>query len=256
MENEVEGLSRYDEVILAVFKRLTLQYGLEAEVLPFDKDFLDQIAEELHIKNIPDIIYSYRSGRRDFPPEMVRHGNWVIRGEGKGKYTLVRLDIPVELAVPLELEITDIPNAIPEIVLMFAKGDEQSVLVQIRYNRLVDIFTSLTVYHLQSHLRAYVRDMGQIEVDDLYLGVNTDGQWFCIPIEAKPASLKDQLNRVQISSMVAYAEQEYPGLAVRPLGVKVLDDGSMVFVEFTATSDPLKLQTRSYKRYRLFRDAT
>lgn len=255
MDEDTNNLSRYDEIILAVFDRLARHYGSNAVRLPFDKDFLDQLANELRIKNIPDIIYSYRSGRRDFPQKMLLQGNWIIVGEGKGKYAFVKLEGSTELVIPPDLEITTIPDATPEIVLRFAKGDEQSMLAQIRYNRLVDIFTGLTVYHLQSHLRAYVRDMGQVEVDDLYLGVNTNGQWFCIPVEAKPVGVKDQLGRIQISSLVAYAEQEFPGVPVRPVGVKMFDDGSMFFVEFTATSDPLKVQSRFYKRYLLTRHA-
>lgn len=245
---------RYDEVISLVFERLVQHYGLADVRLPFDKNFLDEIANELGIKNIPDIIYSYRSGRRTFPPSIAAYGNWIIKGEGKGKYAFAKLETAVELMLPTDLEITPIPNATPEIVLKFAKGDEQSMLVQIRYNRLIDVFTGLTTYHLQSHVRAYVQDIGQIEIDDLYLGVNTDGQWFCIPVEAKPTGLKDQLNRIQISSMVAYAEQEFPELIIRPIGVKAGSDRSLFFVEFTATSDPLELKSRFYKRYLLVRD--
>jgi hypothetical protein len=211
MSNE-ENLSRYDRVILALYARLVEQYGMGLTEYPFDKGFLDRLAEELRIKNIPDIIYSYRSGRRPFPTEILTMGQWVIRGTGKGRYVLVKLDVPTELYLPYDLEVTPIPDATPEIVLRYAKGDEQSILAQIRYNRLVDIFTGLTAYHLQSHVRAYVDEMGQIEVDDLYLGVNTDGEWFCIPLEAKPANPGEQLGRIQVSSMVAYTEQEFPEL--------------------------------------------
>jgi len=54
---------------------------------------------------------------------------------------------------------------------------------------------------------------------------------------------------------VAYAEQEFAGLPVRPVGIKMVRDGSMFFVEFTATSDPLRIQSRFYKRYLLTRSA-
>ncbi len=252
--NNDESLSRYDRVILALYTRLVEQHGRDLIEYPFDKEFLDQLAAELRIKNIPDIIYSYRSGRRPFPFEMLEAGYWVIRGKGKGKYSLVRLNTPVELYLPYDLEATLIPDATPEIVLRFAKGDEQSMLAQIRYNRLVDIFTGLTAYHLQSHVRAYVDEMGQVEVDDLYLAVNTDGEWFCIPLEAKPANLGEQLGRIQLSSMVAYAEQEFSELPIRPIGVKMMRDDSIFFVEFTATSDPTEIKSRFYKRYRLVRE--
>ena len=52
--------------------------------------------------------------------------------------------------------------------------------------------------------------------------------------------------------MVAYAEQEYPWVAVRPLGIKVLDDRQCLLGIHQRLLTPLKLQTRSYKRYRCF----
>jgi hypothetical protein len=58
VSDDMESLSRYDEVILAVFERLVQQYGEAASTLPFDKDFMDQMANELRIKNVPDIISS------------------------------------------------------------------------------------------------------------------------------------------------------------------------------------------------------
>ncbi len=253
MEHE-SNLSRYDRVILTVFERLIELYGPGEDEYFFDKDFLDLIADELKIKNIPDIIYSYRSGRRPFPLAILSHGHWIIRGMGKGKYVFTRLNFPAELTLPYDMEITSILSATPEVVLRYAKGDEQSTLVQIRYNRLVDIFTGLTAYHLQSHVRTYVDELGQIEIDDLYLGVDTDGNWFCIPLEAKPSHPGDQLGRIQIASMIAYAEQEFPDLPVRPIGVKAITDGSIFFVEFTATPDPAEVQSRFYKRYQLIRE--
>ncbi len=49
---------RYDEVILAVFSRLIERYGQGSTRLEFDKGFLDHVANELDIKNVPDILYS------------------------------------------------------------------------------------------------------------------------------------------------------------------------------------------------------
>jgi len=246
--------SRYDTVVLTLFERLAGRLGQLAADLPFDKEDLDRLANDLRIKNVPDIIYSYKSGRRLFPVQISSSGNWIIEGRGKGKYAFRRLPVSSELSLPLDLEVTPIPDATPEIVLRFAKGDEQSILAEVRYNRLIDVFTGLTTYHMQSHIRAFVADMGQIEIDDLYLGVNTDGQWFCIPVEAKSASPQDQLGRMQIVSMVAYVEQEFPGLSVRPVGVKRTEDHSLFFAEFTASSAPEDIRARFYKRYALTRE--
>src|SRR5437868_1630175 len=44
-----------------------------------------------------------------------------------------------------------------------AFNDEQALLARVRYNRLVDIFTGVTCYSLQNHLRTAVPEMGQVE---------------------------------------------------------------------------------------------
>ena len=248
-----QGLSRYDQVILTLFEHLRQLYGDHETEYPFDKELLDRISEETHIKNVPDIIYSFRSGRRPFPDAMRALGHWVIKGAGRGKYILARLEVPTELSLPDDLAVIEIPDATPDVVLRYAKGDEQSVLVQVRYNRLVDVFTGLTAYHLQSHVRSFVAQLGQVEIDDLYFGVNTLGEWFCLPVEAKSAGPDEQLGRVQVSSMVAYVRQEFPELVVRPIGVKMMADGSIFLVEFTADTDPAAVRVRLYQRYHLVR---
>ena len=78
-----------------------------------------------------------------------------------------------------------IPDATPEIITANDQGDEQAVLARIRYNRLIDIFLGLTAYSLQNHFRTFVKGMGQIETDEVYVGVNKQGQQFVIPVQAK-----------------------------------------------------------------------
>ena len=56
---------------------------------------------------------------------------------------------------------------------------------------MLDIFLSITCYHLQNHLRTSIKDKGQVEIDDLYVGLNSGGKQFVVPIEAKSA--KDHL---------------------------------------------------------------
>ena len=44
------------------------------------------------------------------------------------------------------------PDSTPG-VISYALSDEQSLLATVRYNRLIDVFTGLTCYSLQNHLR-------------------------------------------------------------------------------------------------------
>jgi len=88
----------------------------------------------------------------------------------------------------------------------------------------------------------------------LYIGLDTDGNGFVLPIEAKIDSLKDQLGVVQVTQMIRFAEAQFPDLSVRPIGVKLMLDGSYMFLEFTAVSDPNQIATKRYKRYMLVRE--
>jgi len=79
---------------------------------------------------------------------------------------------------------------------MYSLSDEQALLARLRYNRLVDIFTGITCYSLQNHLRTHVREIGQIETDEVYIGVDRGGAHYVIPVQAKGG--RDLLSVVQI----------------------------------------------------------
>ncbi|HAI86179.1 MAG TPA: endonuclease, partial [Firmicutes bacterium] len=68
-----------------------------------------------------------------------------------------------------------VPDATPGIVELYSLQDEQALLAKVRYNRLIDIFTGLTCYSLQNHLRTHVPELGQVETDELYVGIERGG---------------------------------------------------------------------------------
>lgn len=250
-----ETLKEYDQVIIRVFERLHAGYE-DADRLPFTKSGIERAVSELGltIKNVPDIVYTYRAGRSPLPQAILAHGNWAIEGAGKGKYAFVKLARSPYVDIPTDVEITHILDATPQIVLKYQGTDEQGLLARIRYNRLIDTFTALTTYHIQGHFRTTVSDIGQVEIDDLYIGIDTDGHGFVLPVEAKSESPKDQLGVVQITQMVKFAKQYFPDLIVRPIGVKMMSDGSYMFLEFNASDDSNLVATKRYKRYTLYRE--
>jgi hypothetical protein len=63
--------------------------------------------------------------------------------------------------------------------------DEQALLARLRYNRLIDVFTGVTCYSLQSHLRTTVQDIGQIETDEIYVGIDRRGAALRYPCSGK-----------------------------------------------------------------------
>lgn len=213
------SLREYDQIIAHVFAVLHNDQP-ESDRIPFTKADIVRAVNELGltINNVPDIAYTYRTGRSPLPSSILAHGNWAIDGVGKGNYVFVRLTRSPYVDIPADVEIIRILDATPQILLKYQSKDEQAILSRIRYNRLVDIFTALTTYHLQGHFRTTVRGVGQVEIDDLYLGIDTDGNGFVLPIEAKAASPKDRLGVVQITQMVKFARQYFVDLSVRPMG--------------------------------------
>lgn len=249
-----EHLKEYDQIIERVFR--TLHEAVPGGTsLAFTLKDVKRVAVEMGLEqeNAPDIAYTYRTGRSALPKSILAHGHWAIMGAGKGKYEFVRLNRSPYVTIPDDLTIYRILDATPQVVLKYQGKDEQSLLARIRYNRLVDVFTSLTTYHLQSHLRTTVKGLGQVEMDDLYIGIDKVGNGYVIPVEAKAASVHDQLGVVQITQMVRFAKKQFPDLQVRPIGVKVLGD-TLVFVAFTDAEDANDVSTTDYKRYLLYRE--
>ena len=93
--------------------------------------------------------------------------------------------MPINRIVPnRELVTVKIPDATPEIIAKYALSDEQALLARVRYNRLIDIFLGVTTYSLQNHLRTTVKGVGQIEIDEIYLGIDRYGAHYVMPVQA------------------------------------------------------------------------
>ena len=67
-------------------------------------------------------------------------------------------------------------------------SDEQALLAKVRYNRLIDVFLGVAAYSLQNHLRTTVSDVGQLEIDEIYVGVDRQGRQYVMPVQAKGGS--------------------------------------------------------------------
>ncbi len=185
-------LSEYDHVILEVFRTHYKQGG---ERLVFRKDELVDACQEhgLTVRNVPDIVYTYRA-RRQLPKEISDTGHWALEPAGRGVYAFRRLKNPAHFKVRFgEYTPVDIYNAIPEVVEGLLRYDEQSLLTRVLYNRLVDIFSGLTCFHIQNHYRSFVTGLGEVELDALYVGVDKNGDLFILPLEAKSRGEREMI---------------------------------------------------------------
>ena len=243
--------SIYDRLICEIFRR---HDGASQSEFEFERDEMADILREWgqRVRNLGDVYYTYRGGRRRLPDEIASTGNWVIEGRGRGRYAFRRLSRSPYIAVPVDLQPIDILDATPDIILKYGGSDEQGLLTRIRYNRLLDTFLGITAYHVQGHIRTFMKDSGQIEVDDLYLGVDADGKQYVIPVEAKTAS--EPLGVVQVVCLNAYGRQILPQLILRSVAIKAHHDGTIFFMELNDSLDSEEVRVVGYRRYRLVRE--
>jgi hypothetical protein len=182
-ESKTPARSRYEVLILTIFKN---HHRRGVDDFEFERSELETVAEKLDVnlpKNLGDLIYSFRY-RRGLPEEILATETagreWIIEPAGRAKYRF-RLAKVSRIIPRKDLVAIKIPDATPEIISTYALNDEQALLAKVRYNRLIDIFLGITTYSLQNHMRTTVKGMGQIEIDEVYVGVNRNGQQFVIP---------------------------------------------------------------------------
>ena len=143
----------------------------------------------------------------------------------------------------------DIPDATPEIIRAYAQSDEQALLAIIRYNRLIDIFLGITTYSLQNHLRTTVEGVGQIEIDELYVGLDTQGNHYIIPVQAKAG--RDRIGGVQITQDIQFAQQKFPHLECRAIAVQFVENEDEVVALFELTLQGSELRVVEERHYQL-----
>jgi hypothetical protein len=245
---KVPKLNRYGQLIEHIF----FEHWKEgAKVVEFERHELESSAKTLGIKlpkNQGDVLYSFRF-RYALPASIVEKApedmEWVIETISRAGYAF-RL-VPMNRISPNPAyEAIKIPDATPEIITQYAQGDEQALLAKVRYNRLIDIFLGLTTYSLQNHLRTTVRKGVQIEVDELYVGVDREGRHYLIPVQAKGG--KDQLSVVQTKQDLDWCELKYPELAAMPVSVQFMSDERIAMFLLKVEDDQMFIrQERHYQ---------
>jgi hypothetical protein len=252
-------LNRYQLVIEKIFFN---HYEEGMTDFEFARSEMEDAASELQIalpKNQGDITYALRY-RISYPESILatqsKGREWIIEGAGRARYRF-RL-VRAQRILPREdLVETAIPDATPEIIRAYALDDEQALLAIVRYNRLIDTFLGLTTYSLQNHLRTSVKGIGQIEIDELYIGLDRRGCHYVIPVQAKGG--KDQIGVVQTTQDITFVEQKFPGLACRAVSAQFMDGGVVALFELTLHKGAIKIVDERHYRlvpaYQIDQDA-
>lgn len=170
---------------------------------------------------------------------------WVIELAGHANYRF-RLSQINRILPNLNLIQIKIPDSTPEIIAKYALSDEQALLAKVRYCRLLDIFLGITTYSLQNHLRTTVPNIGQIEIDEIYVGVSRNGTHFVIPVQAKGGD--DQLGVVQTKQDIACCAVKFPELICRPVAAQFMADSIIAMFELVLEKDEIVVvEEKHYK---------
>ena len=245
--------SKAENRYLALIEKIFFDhYKKGTTEIEFERDELVRAAKRLKIdlpKNLGDVIYAVRY-RVPLPEKVIAtqpHGYaWIIEGIGHARYAF-RLSRITRIVPNADLVTIKIPDATPEIVVGYALSDEQALLAKVRYNRLIDIFLGMATYSLQNHLRTTVTKMGQIEIDEVYVGVDRSGRQFVIPVQAKGGS--DQISVVQTKQDIACCAEKFARAICRPISAQFIENDLIALFELTTENDEVKVVDE--KHYRL-----
>jgi len=239
----------YTSIIEGIFLS---KYRQGMKEIGFEREDIVRFGKKLKIslpKNLGDLVYSFRY-RATLPKTIQSRASkgevWIIRPAGRSKYKFALVpDRP--LTPNRNMAATKVPDATPGIVAKYASTDEQALLAKVRYNRLVDIFTGVTCYSLQNHLRTTVPEIGQVETDEIYVGVDKKGIHYVFPVQAKGGS--DKLGMVQIEQDLAVCTHKFPSLVCRPIAAQFMEDSVIALFEFERTDEGVCIA--SEKHYKL-----
>lgn len=203
-------------------------------------------------KNVGDVLYSFRF-RNALPESIIATQpagqQWVIQLAGRARYRF-RMAKANKIVPNPSLATIKIPDSTSEVIARYRQDDEQALLAKVRYNRLIDIFLGLTTYSLQNHLRTTVPDLGQIEIDELYVGLDKYGCHYIIPVQAKGGA--DQLSLVQTEQDTAWCREKYPGLRCRAISAQFVSHDQIALFELQVEdADVVELKIVEERHYRL-----
>lgn len=246
-------LNRYAQIIERVFLD---NYVSGANEVEFSRSEIQSVAGTLGIKlpsNLGDVLYSFRY-RYELPFPIVERQpqglEWAIFPAKRRPAAYKFVAVPFSTVNPtLGVSVTKVPDATPGLIDLYSKTDEQALLAKLRYNRLLDIYSGVTTYSLQSHMRTTIPE-SQIETDEVYVGLDRHGAHYVFPVQAKGG--KDFLSVVQIWQDFKMCEAKFGGLVPRPIAAQFMRDDVIAIFSFNWDGDyGITISPGSERHYKL-----
>lgn len=247
---KTKRIGAYQAIVEDIFAR---NYKAGADEFEFEREEIAATAARIGVKapkNLGDVVYSYRY-RRALPKSILdtqpKDRYWLILGAGDARYRF-RLSSLSHVEPTKGLLVRKIPDATPQIIARYALGDEQALLAKVRYNRLIDTFLGITAYSLQNHLRTKIPNYGQIEIDELYVGVDSQGAQYIVPVQAKGGS--DKLGVIQTIQDVTFCQTQarYKDCVPRTVSAQFMGDDIIAMFELNFDGNDVSIvREKHYK---------
>ena len=222
------SLNSYGAIISHIFLR---KYRQTDTPISFAKDDLRSAAEHLDIdlpQNLSDVVYALR--HRSPIPESIQQTadkgqEWVIETVGRGKYWLIQRPCQ-KIEVDPEALVFLVEDQTPSVARDFGMKGSPLLDYILRKNLILEQFLGSPVEHLQSHVRASVTGVGQVEIGSLFFSQTGDA---IIPVclVAKPGAFN--LNKA--SQTMKYSSEHYGRLDCRAVVAQLLSDTKVALFE-------------------------
>jgi hypothetical protein len=89
--------------------------------------------------------------------------------------------------------------------------------------------------------------MGQVETDEIYIGIDKRGVHYVLPVQAKGGN--DKLGVVQIEQDFAIGAAKFSELICKPIAAQFMATGTVALFEFELSDDGISIA--SEKHYKL-----
>jgi len=238
--------NRYSKLIEKIFFD---NYKKDSKRVEFVRGDIEKAAKVLKIalpKNLGDVIYSFRF-RTELPISIInlagKDEEWLIKLAGRSSYCF-SLENKLEIVPNRNLAHSKILNSTPGVIHKYSLSDEQALLAILRYNRLLDIFLGITCYSLQNHLRTTVPNLGQVETDEIYIGLDKRGAHYVIPVQAKGGN--DKQGKVQIQQDIELCRNKFPSLICIPVAAQFMQDGKIALFSFEQEETAIKITSERH----------
>lgn len=104
----------------------------------------------------------------------------------------------------------------------------------------------MACYSLQNHLRTAVAGVGQVETDEMYIGIDKRGAHYVMPIQAKGRS--DRIGIVQVEQDIAVCAAKFPGLTCRPIAAQSMGRNTVALFELQETETGIRVSSEKHRR--------